>query len=127
MMLNQHEFFEKLEVLQNEVRALGKSDEPAIIEETASRLEGFNYTPPVSIPVDQFLRVTTDELLLEINRISQLTNENRDDHASAERENEWQRKLQHISILVFYFKELVALRQGVPEAWDEVDELYVHD
>lgn len=127
MMLNQHDFFKKLGVLQDDIKLLGKSDDLAVIEDTATRLEGFNYTPPVKIPVDQFLRCTTDQMLLEIDKIARQPDEERVSQSSAETEHDWERKLQHISILAFYYKELVALRNGVPEAWDEVDELYVHD
>ena len=127
MMLDQRDFFKKLGVLQDEIKVLGKSDDLAVIEDTATRLEGFNYTPPVVIPADQFLRCTTDQILLEIDTIARLPDEERVKQSSAETEHDWGRKLQHISILVFYYKELVALRNGIPEAWDEVDELYVHD
>jgi len=127
MMLTQHDFLEKLGVLQDEIKVLGKSDDWVVIEDTATRLEGFNYTPPVVIPVDQFLRCTTDQMLLEIDKIARLSEEERVNQSSAGTEHDWERKLQHISILAFYYKELVALRNDVPEAWDEVDELYVHD
>jgi hypothetical protein len=125
-MLNQDDFFEKLEVLKNEVRELDDRDQ-AVIEETASRLEGFNYGPPVLLPVGQFLRCTKEKMLLEIDRIARLSESELADNDSAEEKNSWELKLQHISVLVFYFKELVELRRGVPEAWDEIDELYVHD
>ncbi len=126
-MLDQNDFLEKLGVLQGEVEVLGKSDDQEVIENTATQLEGFNYTPPVALPVDQFLRCTTEQLLMEVDRIAHLPDDELKSHSSAGTENDWERKLQHISILVFYYKELVALRNGVPEAWDEVDELYVHD
>lgn len=125
-MLNQDDFFEKLDVLKNEVGGLDDRDQ-AVIEETASRLEGFNYGPPVLLPVAQFLRCTKEKMLLEIDRIARLPESELADNDSAEEKNSWELKLQHISVLVFYFKELVELRRGVPEAWDEIDELYVHD
>jgi hypothetical protein len=125
-MLNQNDFFEKLDVLKNEIRELDDRDQP-VIEETASRLEGFNYGPPVLLPVAQFLRCTKEKMLLEIDRIARLPESELADNDSAEEKNSWELKLQHISVLVFYFKELVELRRGVPEAWDEIDELYVHD
>ena len=98
-----------------------------LIEETASRLEGFNYGPPVLIPVADFLRCSKEQMLLEIDRIANLPDDELVDTDSARGKNSLELKLQHISIMVFYFKELVELRGGVPEAWDEVDELYVHD
>lgn len=125
-MLTQDEFLKKLDVLQNEVRALDDRDQ-AVIEETASRLEGFNYGPPVLLPVTEFLRCTKEKILLEIDRVAILSDSELVDNNSAEEKNSWELKLQHISVMVFYFKELVDLRCGVPEAWDEIDELYVHD
>jgi hypothetical protein len=125
-MLTQDEFLKKLDVLQNEVRALDDRDQ-AVIEETASRLEGFNYGPPVLLPVTEFLRCTKEKMLLEIDRVAILSDSELVDNDSAGEKNSWELKLQHISVMVFYFKELVDLRCGVPEAWDEIDELYVHD
>lgn len=127
-MLSEHEFYEKLGVLQDEIRALEDCDDPVNIEQTALRLEGFNYAVPVLLPVPDFLRCTQQDLLLAIGRIVKLSdNELPVGTEPAEGGNGWELKLQHISVLVFYFKELVELRCGVPEAWDEVDELYVHD
>lgn len=125
-MMTQDEFLKKLVVLQNEVRALDDRDE-AVIEETASRLEGFNYAPPVLLPVAEFLRCTKERMLLEIDRVASLSDSELADIDSTAEKNSWQLKLQHISVMIFYFKELVDLRCGVPEAWDEIDELYVHD
>ncbi len=125
-MLTQDEFLKKLDVLQNEVRALDDGDQ-TVIEETASRLEGFNYGPPVLLPVSEFLRCTKEKMLLEIDRVASLSDSELVDNDSTEGKNSWELKLQHISVMVFYFKELVDLRCGVPEAWDEIDELYVHD
>lgn len=126
-MLEQREFFEKLGVLQDEIKALNDSNDKALIEETASRLEGFNYGPPVLLPVADFLRCSKEQMLLEIDRIANLPDDELVDADSAKDKNSLELKLQHISVMVFYFKELVELRCGVPEAWDEVDELYVHD
>lgn len=126
-MLEQDEFFEKLGALQDEIKALNDINDKALIEETASRLEGFNYGPPVLIPVAGFLRSSKEQMLLEIDRIANLPDDELADTDSAKDKNSLELKLQHISVMVFYFKELVELRGGVPEAWDEIDELYVHD
>ena len=126
-MLEQSEFYKKLGVLQDEIKALNDINDKALIEETASRLEGFNYGPPVLIPVAEFLRCSKEQMLLEIDRIANLPDDEVVDTDSAKEKNSLELKLQHISVMAFYFKELVELRGGVPEAWDEVDELYVHD
>ena len=126
-MLNQSDFLQKVRDLQDEIRALDDIGDPAVREETAARLEGFNYGPPVLLPVADFLRFSKEQLLQEIDTIVKLPESELPAHESEKEENSWEIKLQHISVLVFYFKELIPLRHGVPEAWDEIDELYVHD
>ncbi len=126
-MLTQSEFLKKVSDLQDEVRALDDIGDPAVIEETAARLEGFNYGPPVLQPVADFLRFSKEQLLQEIDKIVKLPESELPAQEAEKEANSWELKLQHISVLVFYFKELVPLRHGVPEAWDEIDELYVHD
>ena len=126
-MMNESDFLNKIGDLLDEVRALDDPGDPAVVEETAARLEGFNYGPPVLIPVADFLRFSKDRLLQEIDKIVKLPESELPVQESEKEENSWELKLQHISVMVFYFKELVPLRRGVPEAWDEIDELYVHD
>jgi hypothetical protein len=126
-MLNQVDFLNKLGELQDEVKSLDDSGDPKVIEETAARLEGFNYGPPVLMPVADFLRCTKDQLLLEIDKIAKLPDSEIKPREPEKDVSSWELKLQHIAVMVYYFKELVPLRRGVPEAWDEIDELYVHD
>ena len=126
-MLNQIEFLEKIEKLEAEVRALGDIDDPDMIGATASNLKRLNYTPPVSIPVDTFLAYTTADLLGAIKRIVDLPDREVMQLTGRGELSPLEVKLEHVAVLVFYFKELADLRRQVPEAWDEVDELYVHD
>jgi hypothetical protein len=125
-MLSQQEFNEKVTRLKEEIKRITDVDDPAVIEETASRLKGFNYAPPILGDRDFFLNCTAKELLDEIDRIITPS------HSAAISSDEegYQRLqiiLQHVSVLVFYFKELADLRRGLPEAWDEIDELYIFD
>ena len=126
-MLNKSDFLKKLGELQQEVKAQEDIDDRNVVEETAARLEGFNYGPPVLMPVADFLRCSKERLLQEIDKIASMPDSEVPTRETEKGKNSWELKLQHISVLVFYYKELVPLRAGVPEAWDEVDELYVHD
>ena len=125
-MLNKQHFDQKVRQLQEEVRAMTGIDDATIIAETAQRLKGLNYAPPVGASLDAFLSYTTGALIKEIDRLASVP----DAEVQVEPDSgdgPLDVKLQRISILVFYFRELAELRRGVPEAWDEVDELYVHD
>jgi hypothetical protein len=126
-MLSKTECLQKVDALRDDIRAMTDIDEPAMISETAARLKGLNYTPPVSVSLDTFLSFSTSGLLDEIDRISNLPDDDMAQPEGSEELGPWAIKLEHISVLVFYFKELAELRRGVGEAWDEVDELYVHD
>jgi hypothetical protein len=125
-MLSKQEFTEKVQQLVAEVRGMTGIDVPQNIAETAARLKGLNYAPPVGGGLDTFLSYTTSDLAEEIERLAALPDD-QVDPVPAPGEGVLDIKLQRISVLVFYFRELAELRRGVPEAWDEVDELYVHD
>ncbi len=126
-MLSKAECLKKIDALRDDIRAMTDIDEPDMVNETADRLKGLNYTPPVSVGLDTFLTYTTAGLLREIDRIVDLPDAELAHPGSNEKLGPWAIKLEQISVLVFYFKELATLRRQVPEAWDEVDELYVHD
>ncbi|MEE4313425.1 MAG: hypothetical protein V2J11_02965 [Desulfofustis sp.] len=125
-MLTKQEFTEKVQQLVAEVRGMTGIDDPQNIAETAARLKGLNYAPPVGGGLDTFLSYTTSGLAEEIERLAALPDD-QVDPLPAPGEGVLDIKLQRISVLVFYFRELAELRRGVPEAWDEIDELYVHD
>lgn len=98
------------------------------VQSVASRLQGLNFAPPLVIDNTTFLRLRKQGLLAEIERIGSLPEEQIcvlggvDTSLSCD-----DQRLQHISVLLFYFKKLLALRAGDPGEWDEIDELYVHD
>lgn len=121
------DFLHKVAALQDELRAVTAVADPKVIEETAVRLEGMQYAPTVILPVDRFLRMTKLELLEKIEEIILLSAEEVYELSPGDPRSYFALKLRYISVLVYYFKQLTRLRRGVSEAWDEVDELYVHD
>lgn len=102
-----------------------RSDDYA--EEVALRLEGLNFTPPVITPIKEFIRLRNYDLLDEIDRIATMP----EAEACALAPNDSRKcedlRLQYMTVLIYYYTKLVALRSGDAEEWDEVDELYVHD
>ncbi len=126
-MKSQLTFQQQIDDLQNQVRQMGDDLAGNIVEQTAIRLKGLNFSPPVITPLDVFIRMQRQDLLTEIDRILAMP----DAQACALAPDNTQKcedlRLQFIAVLIYYYKKLVQLRQGNPEAWDEVDELYVHD
>ena len=120
-------FEEKVEQLKQKVRDLDDLADPALIEETALRLEKLNYAPPVIISIDKFLRLTRDALQEEIDRILALPDAEACALAPDEPKKCQDLRLQFISVQIFYYQKLLLLRGGDIETWEEIDELYVHD
>ena len=108
-------FSRKVESLRQVLHSYKDMNDATIIDSVANRLLSLNYTPPVHLPQELFLHMTSTEVDAEISRLSE------------KEVLDLEKTIQTISILVYYFKELTELRRGTAEAWDEVDELYVHD
>jgi hypothetical protein len=123
----QKPFDEQLAELQQEVLLLDDSHGEDLVEGTASRLEGLNFGPPVITDIGTFLRMRRQDLLLEIDRIVTLPEDVVCSLAPGDTRKCQDLRLQYITVLIFYYKKLLALRQGDSNEWDEIDELYVHD
>lgn len=97
------------------------------VEEVALRLEGLNFTPPVITPIKEFIRMQKDDLIEEIDRIVAMPEAEACALAPGDSRKCEDLRLQYLTVLLYYFTKLLALRAGDAEEWDEVDELYVHD
>jgi len=126
-MTTNHSFSEKVETFKDEVNRFQENTAQDIIEQTAIRLEGLNYAPPLIIPVPSFLRLTSKGLLKEIDKIVAMPDQEACALAPDDPQKCQDLRLQFISVLIYYYKQLILLRQGDPDSWDEVDEVYVHD
>jgi hypothetical protein len=126
-MSNEQTFSEQIDQLKETVKILPDDTAPDIIEDTARRLEKLNYAPPVIIPQATFLRLTKEALLGEIDNILAMPDQEACALAPDEPEKCQDLRVQFISVQIYYYKILLSLRQGDADAWDEVDELYVHD
>lgn len=120
-------FEEQIETLKQKVRNFNDTADAALIEETAAQLEKLGFTPPVMIPIAQFLRLNKDALLQEIERILAMPDQEACALAPDEPKKCQDLRLQFISVLIFYYEKMMLLREGDQEEWDEIDELYVHD
>jgi hypothetical protein len=94
------------------------SDASAVdIESTAHDLESLNYEPILFIKTPSFLRMKKSEFVEEVNRVLSLPTEEASDAF----------KTGHIELMFYHFELLTRLRIQDPEAWDQVNELYVDD
>lgn len=126
-MTTDKEFARKVEELRNEITNLDDVADQEIIENTAARLEGLNYAPPIVIPVARFVRLTRETFLEETEKLLSMPDHEACALAPEDPAKCQDLRLQFISTSLFYYKKLLALRAGESEEWDEIDELYVHD
>jgi hypothetical protein len=121
-------FQERLTFLLDQAVSLEDNFPEEQVESVALRLQDLNFVPPLVIDNAIFLRLRKQGVIDEISRIAALPEAQIcvlggvDSSLSCD-----DQRLQHISVLLFYFKKLLALRAGDPGEWDEIDELYVHD
>ena len=120
-------FEQQIDELRNQVRELDDTIADEIIEQTAIRLKGLNFSPPVITPLDDFLRMRRGDLLAEIERILAMPDAQACALAPDNTKKCEDLRVQFITVLLYYYTKLSQLRQGNAEEWDEVDELYVHD
>lgn len=126
-MTNRKTFAQPIDELLAEIERLDDTVGAGALEETAVRLAGLNYSPPVITPLNTFLRLNNNRLRAEIDRILAMSEAQACALAEGDAGKCDELKLQYITVLIFYYKKLLELRKGDPEAWDEIDELYVHD
>lgn len=117
----------QVDSLKNKVSLLVDETSDDYAEEVALRLEGLNFTPPVITPIKEFVRMRNDDLIEEIDRIVAMPDAEACALAPGDSRKCADLRLQYLTVLLYYYTKLVALRSGDAEEWDEVDELYVHD
>ncbi len=120
-------FLQQTTELKEKIDKLQDDCDKKVIEQTASRLEGLNYAPPVITPISVFLRMNKHALLDEVDRILALPDQEACALAPDDTRKCEDLRLEYIRVATFYYEKLILLRQGNAEEWDEVDELYVHD
>ena len=82
-------FLQQIDALQQEVRQLDDDFYDTVVEETATRLQGLNFSPPVITPMESFLTMRRQGLLAEIDRILAMPEMNRVFTELAARLREW--------------------------------------
>jgi len=123
-MLSLHDFVEQKKELLNRSTSFATDED---IERTAKDLEKIGYEPPVILPVQGFLRFRIKDVHREIERIAALKNTELKEYQYAQETSPGELKRRDIDILVYQFLLLERLRAGIPEAWDEIHELYEDD
>ncbi|MBM9603567.1 hypothetical protein [Desulfopila inferna] len=126
-MVQEKSFPDQVKELKEIIKQLRDDFPPEVIEQTAARLENLNYAPSVITPNEKFLRLDKQGMLDEVDRILKMPEEEACALAPGNTAKCEDLRLQFIKVLLFYYEKLILLRKDDADAWDEVDELYVHD
>lgn len=125
--MTENSFNVQVRRLKEKVGALVDETSDDHAEGVAMRLEGLNYAPPVITPIKEFIRMRGGDLQSEFDRIVSMPEEEACALAPGDTRKCQDLRLQYMTVLLYYYTKLLALRAGDAEEWDEVDELYVHD
>lgn len=112
-----------LKTLRSELEHLPQDSPYLVIEKTAKRLEDMNFSPTLLSDIPDFLRLTNQQILDLFDQTSTMPLQ--ESHSGIENPEEWKEK--QLKLLIYWYRLLVDLRKDVPEAWDEVNELYEDD
>ena len=97
------------------------------IETTREHLERRSFTPAFLLPVKGFLSMTREDLEQEIERVLGLDEQYLLKRAKGFSEDPQRIRCAQINLLLYYYDLLARLRLDVPEAWDEIHDLYEDD
>lgn len=125
--MSENTFAVQVTRLKDKVGVLADESSDDHVEGVAMRLEGLNYAPPVITPIKEFIRMRGADLQDEFDRICSMPEDEACALAPGDARKCEDLRLQYMTVLLYYYTKLLALRAGEAEEWDEVDELYVHD
>lgn len=118
----------KTERLWHKVLKEFPKDAPAEkIEETAKTLENKHYEPLLLLKTPGFLRMGRNDLELEIDRVTKMSDEEMMAEGFAANADFNLFKAKHLQLLVYHYGLLCRLRADDPTAWDTIYELYEDD
>ncbi len=118
---------ETREEVQEQLQKLPEDAGSEQIRKTREDLERRSFTPAFLLPVKNFLTMTKDDLVSEVDRVLQLDESYLLKRASGFSDDPQKIRCAQINLLLYYYQLLARLRMDIPEAWDEINELYEDD
>jgi len=109
------------------VKSMQDTAETARVEQVARDLERMTYEPIFLLPIPGFLRMRAGDLTAYADQLRGLTDEELAAYGGYHMRDREQLIGTQLSMLLRNFRLLVRLRDDIPEAWDEIHELYEDD
>ncbi len=108
-------------------KSMQDAADTARVEQVASDLERMTYEPIFLLPVPGFLRMRAGDLIAYADHLCSLSDEELAAYGVHHMTDREQLIATQLSMLLRNFRLLVRLRDDIPEAWDEIHELYEDD
>ncbi len=94
---------------------------------TREHLERRSFTPSFLLPVKNFLSMDREALEQELDRVLGLEEEYLLSKARGFSDDPQKIRCAQINLLLYYYDLIARLRLDIPEAWDEIHDLYEDD
>ncbi|MCY1152904.1 MAG: hypothetical protein PQJ45_12170 [Sphaerochaetaceae bacterium] len=116
-----------MDKLLEKYKNLNPDSSIAKIEKTAQDLKRRQYMPPFILEVKDFLHMTKEKMLEEYKRVMDLSSEDNELKSVISIEDPNDIKIKHLTTLLNQYLLLCGLREGDPNSWDIINELYEDD
>jgi len=114
-------------LLEKQFQDLPEDASGQAIEKTAEDLKRYSYHPNFLIPEPGFITFRKQDMLDELERIASMSEKEVEKLGLVYTDNTVKIKKDHCNMLLYEYELLCGLRQGLPEAWDVIHELYEDD
>ena len=98
-----------------------------LVKNTADRLHGISYAPPFLIEISNFTAMNKKSAIKTLKRLYEYPEIEIEKFAIARDRSVNQIKIDAMNGFITEYKLLQRLRMDVPEAWDQINELYEDD
>lgn len=98
-----------------------------LVKNTADRLHGISYAPPFLIEIPNFTEMNKKSAIKTLKRLYEYPEIEIEKFAIARDRSVTQIKIDAMNGFITEYRLLQRLRMDVPEAWDQINELYEDD
>jgi hypothetical protein len=118
---------DELKRLKEQYASLPDDPSSEVMENTAHRLRGMKFSPTLLVNLPDFLHVTKERILGELDRALTLDAEELIEEGMNPTSDPETFRMNHLKLLYYFYELLTRLRRDDPAAWDEINELYEDD
>jgi hypothetical protein len=120
-------FNREKEQLLKQAENLVDVTDAARVEKTAETLEGYSYAPTLLWPINNFVRMDKQKLLRVMREAAEVDDDELIKYGFDPSGDLQEKRLVQMRTLLNHYRDLLGLRRGDLDAWDQFNELYEDD